>query len=160
RVRTLTGAAGFLVLFGATALASCFHNPNGVAPGYSSSPLVRFTKFTRTTPTTANKLCRLFIKIPSPALDAPRLDPTDVAFLQAHTEATQPVALISLQDWLYLADARRPPRFALLPAFFVYSNNLVDKIEADVRQTDVLFVERSSLATLREINLVLYDRVV
>ncbi len=160
RLRTLTGAAAFLAILTAAVVTSCFHDPNGVASGYSSSPLVRMTKFTRTTPTVVNKLFRIIFRINVPPLDAPVIDPDDVAFLRAHTEATERVALISVQDWLYLADASRPPRFALLPAYFVYSNNLVDKMEVDVRQTNVLFVERNSMSVLREVNPVLYDRVV
>lgn len=150
-------AIGSAMAFGL--LASLFHDRNGLGPGYSSSPLVRIARFTKETPTPVNWLCRRVFRMPAPPLDGPQVDPSDVAVIRAHTDAADPVAIVALHDWWYLADAQRAPRFPLLPVCCVYSDRHLATIEADLRSSRLVFVQRDELAYVRQVNPLLVDRI-
>jgi hypothetical protein len=125
---------------------------------------VRIRRFFDATPTPAN---RLITALRGRSLDTiyatpvpPRVDPADVAFIRRHSEPTEPVAVLSFyDDWIYLADAHRPPLSPWLPVYITYTYRHLDQVEAAYRKADRIFITREGLGFMREYNPPLYQRL-
>ncbi len=155
RLRTAVGAASLVAVLGLAGMATAFHTPADQA-GMSSSPLRRMAHFVRHNPTVANAI--FFGGTPDPPPPtSPPIDPADVAFLRNHTEAAQPVVVLSTREWVYLAEAGRAPGLPWVPVCLTHSHGLVERVEKRVRGAELLFVDRATQSSFRWWNAALCD---
>jgi hypothetical protein len=122
--------------------------------GGSSSPVVRIQQNARGFPS----LFANWLK-PIPSGPCPnRIAPDKMAFVRDRTGPRERVALISSEDWMYLVDAGRAPRFHWTPIGLIHSPQLLSRCFEDLRQADRVFVEDGALEWLRKINARSYDQ--
>jgi hypothetical protein len=162
RIPALTGLAAFAAMCGLAVLASLFHDRDGQQAGMSSSPLVRLTQFTKETSTPLNRALVALRGRPfrrKYAFPPCSLDSSDVSLLRRLTGATEAVALVSSQDWIYLAEARRAPGLPWLPVYMTHTRRQQERLEEALRAAPGVFLDRSGLDCLRQTNPALYKGV-
>jgi hypothetical protein len=158
RPATLAGTLISASVLGVAVVASVFHNPHGLS-GYSTSPLVRMTEFTRGMPTYANGLLAMVGKVKSlDELTVP-IDRADIDLIRRHSSPDSAVALLSLHDWVYLAEARRVPSFFWVPVYYTHTYANIERVSANLRQAPQVFVERNTLENLRKLQPVLHGQL-
>lgn len=158
RWSTLAGAACVLVLLLFGWAAGQFQPPSGMT-AYSDSPLGRLHRFTAETPTLANSFLAQVSPVEVlPAVNIP-VEPADTAFLQEHTSPKEPVALLAPFDWIYLAEADRPAAFHWIPVYYTHTHANVERVERNLRDARMVFVQRGSLDVLKTLQPSLHERV-
>jgi hypothetical protein len=158
RPATLAGTLISASVLGVVIVASLFHNPHGLS-GYSTSPLVRMTEFTRGMPTYANGVLAMVGKVKTPDELTVPIDRADLELIRRHSSPDTAVALLSLHDWVYLAEARRVPTFFWVPVCYTHTHANIERVSANLRQAPQVFVERNTLQQLRKLQPVLHDRL-
>jgi hypothetical protein len=123
--------------------------------GGSSSPIVRVVNRLKNFRNPINAALK---GIPT-TIHPPPIDRASSRYLKIHTRRSERVAVISDADWNYLADAGRSPRLSWLQLFLVHSPVLLDRCAGDLRNSDRIFVDRTSLGTLRNMNVAAHDVV-
>jgi hypothetical protein len=162
-IRTWTSIGVAIVLICLALVASYFHSPNGQVPGRSSSPLVRIGRFFSDTPTVVNRLALKLRQKPLQALYEAAPFPVladDVALIREHTKPAEPAAILAMYDWLYVAEAHRPPQFSWVPVYFAHSRFQFERLGQDIHRTDQVFVQKNSLTYLKAWSPQLYQEIV
>jgi hypothetical protein len=71
--------------------------------------------------------------------------PDDVKLLTRLTQSGERVALLMLQDWTYLIEARRPSKFYFLPSAVLFTRR---QLTESLRDTHLIFLPREPASTL------------
>ncbi|MBA4189948.1 MAG: hypothetical protein C0467_18340 [Planctomycetaceae bacterium] len=115
----------------------------------TTSPLVRIVDRLDTFGNPINAMRR--VTTPTTPSPDPFTD-DDVAYLRNRTAPTERVAVISRNDWSFLAAAGRAPRLSWQPFFLVHSPVLLDRCTEDLRNSDRVFVDQNALTTLAKLH--------
>jgi hypothetical protein len=124
--------------------------------GDCTSPILRVLNWICNFPNPINS-ARKDIK---PRLRPSPVDQSDVDYLRDRTRPDERVAVISGNEWIYLAEASRAPRLHWLQLFLVHSPVLLDRCVDDLRASDRVFVDRDAFKTLEGLNPDAYAAVV